>query len=134
MKPPALRLALVCYGILFLGIILNADRGGGHFYHFLTDLPLGDKLGHLGLVGTLSLLLNLCLKGKRAPRPLAGIMLGTFLVGLGMSLEECSQAFFPSRTLDLVDGLANLAGAAAGECGARYFLRRKRGGQAAAGC
>ncbi|WP_052573083.1 hypothetical protein [Haloferula sp. BvORR071] len=134
MKPTALRLALVCYGALFLGIILNADRGGGQFYHFITELPLGDKAGHLGLVGTLSLLLNLSLNGRRAPRPLAGIMLGTLLVAGGMSLEECSQAFFPSRTLDWADGLANLAGATAGELGARYFLRRKRDGQAAAGC
>ena len=125
MKPTTLRLALVCYGILFAGIILAADRG--HVWHFVTDLPLGDKLGHLGLVGTLSLLLNLTLRGRRAPRPFSGIMLGTLLVATGMTLEETSQAFFPSRTLDLFDGLANLAGAAVGELIARFLLRRRTG-------
>lgn len=127
MKPNALRLALVCYGILFIGIILAADRGGGHVWHFLTDLPLGDKVGHLGLVGTLSLLLNLSLKGRRAPRPLSGIMLGSLLIAIAMTLEECSQAFFPSRTLDLFDGLANLAGTAIGEVVARLILRPQNG-------
>jgi VanZ family protein len=124
-KPTVLRLTLLCYGILLIGIILIANRGGGHFWHFLTDLPLGDKAGHLGLVGTLSLLLNLSLKGRRAPRPLSGIMLGSLLVAIVMTAEECSQAFFPSRTLDLFDGLANLAGVTIGEIAARLLLRPK---------
>lgn len=129
-KHNALRLALVCYGVLFIGIILIANRGGGHFWHFLTDLPGGDKLGHLGLVGTLSLLLNLSLRGRRAPRPLAGVMLGSVLVAIVMTAEECSQAFIPSRSLDLFDGLANLAGAALGEMVTRLILRSKHHGPA----
>lgn len=52
-------------------------------------------------------------------------MLGTLLVGIAMTAEECSQAFFPSRTHDLFDGLANLAGAALGEIAARLTLSSK---------
>jgi VanZ family protein len=121
-KPAALRLALVCYGILFIGIVISADRGAS-FWNFLNELPMGDKLGHLGLVGTLSLLLNLTLKGKSAPRPFSRLMLGTLVIAAIMTAEELSQAFFPARTLDLLDGLANLTGAALGQWAARFILR-----------
>jgi VanZ family protein len=49
-----------------------------------------------------------------------------------MTAEELSQAFFPSRTLDLLDGVANLAGAALGGVAARQILRPRRPGVAAA--
>lgn len=131
MKRTALRLALVCYGLMFIGIVISADRGAS-FWKFLNEWPMGDKIGHLGLVGTLSLLLNLTLKGRCAPRPFSRIMLGTLLVATVMTVEELSQAFFPSRTLDLLDGLANLAGAALGGVAARFLLRLKRPCPAAA--
>ncbi len=125
MKPTALRLALICYGIMFVGIVLSADRGGKHFWDFLNAIPLGDKLGHLCLVGTFSLLANLALKGRRAPGRLSWMMLGTLVIATLMTLEESSQAFFPTRTLDGLDELANLSGAALGEVAARFLLRRK---------
>lgn len=125
-NPTVARLLLPCYAILFAGIIYIANHGGGSLWHFLTDLPFGDKLGHVALVGTLSLLLNLALKGRRGPGKLSGVMLGSLLVAILMTLEEASQAFFPSRSLDLLDGIANLLGVAAGEALARLLLRPKR--------
>lgn len=127
-----IRLSFLLYAAAFAAIILITDKAGGSMWSFVHAVPGGDKAGHLGLVGTLSLLANLALRGRRAPRPLSGIMLGTLLVALVMSLEECSQAFFPSRSLDLLDGLANLAGAALGDILARRLLRPKRTGEATA--
>lgn len=131
MKPTALRLALICYGLMFIGIVISADRGVS-FWKFLNEWPMGDKIGHLGLVGTFSLLFNLALKGRCAPRPFSRFMLGTLLVATIMTTEELSQAFFPSRTLDLLDGLANLTGAALGGMAARLILQQKRPCPAAA--
>jgi len=123
-KATALRLALVCYALLFIGIVVSADRGLS-FWKFLNEWPMGDKLGHLGLVGSLSLLVNLVLRGRCAPRPFSRIMLGTLIIAGIMTAEELSQAFFPARTLDLLDGLANLTGAALGQLAARFMLRPK---------
>jgi polysaccharide biosynthesis protein VpsQ len=119
------RLLLLCYALGLGGIIYLANHGGGRFWTFITDIPGGDKLGHIGLVGTLSLLLNIVLRGRRAPGSFSGIMLGSLIVATVMTLEEFSQAAFPSRSRDLLDGIANLVGAAAGECLARFFLRPK---------
>jgi VanZ family protein len=110
---------------MFAGIVLSADRGGKHFWDFLNTFPLGDKFGHLALVGTFSLLANLALRGRRAPGRLSWMMLGTLGIATIMTLEECSQAFFPARTLDGLDELANLTGAGLGELAARFLLRRK---------
>ena len=126
------RLLLLCYALGLGGIIYLANHGGGSLWNFITDLPFGDKLGHIGLVGTLSLLLNIVLGGRRAPGKFSRIMLGSLVVAIVMTLEECSQAFFPARSLDLLDGIANLAGVAAGECLARLLLRAKQTPSAAA--
>lgn len=120
------RIIFAAYAVFLGGIIYLANQGGGHWWNFITDLPYGDKLGHLGLVGTLTLLLNLALKGRRAPGKLSGVLLGSIFVALLMSVEECSQAMFPSRSLDLWDGLANLAGVAVGDLISRGVLRHRQ--------
>jgi hypothetical protein len=119
----ASRIAFVCHAGFLAGIIYLANHGDGHLWAFLRGIPGGDKVGHLGLVGTLTLLLNLALRGRRAPGKLSRIMLGSLLVAVLMTLEECSQAMIPSRNLDLLDGLANLAGVALGDRIARHRLR-----------
>jgi hypothetical protein len=118
----ASRIVFVCYAGFLAGVIYLANHGGGRLWSFLTDIPGGDKLGHLGLVSTLTLLLNLALRGRRAPGKLSRIMLGSLLAATIMTLEELSQAMIPSRSLDLFDGLANLAGVALGEWGAKRYL------------
>jgi hypothetical protein len=125
MSVGASRITFAAYALFLGGIIYLANHGGGHWWSFITDLPCGDKLGHLGLVATLTLLLNLALRGRRAPGRLSGILLGSLLVAIFMSLEECSQAVFPSRSLDLFDGLANLAGVVVGDLAARKALSRR---------
>jgi hypothetical protein len=100
----------------FVTIIVIANRGGGEqLWGFLASIPCGDKLGHLGLVGTLSFLLNLVLDGRRASASGDGMMLGSLVLLLFMTLEEASQAFLPHRSFDLIDGLANVIGVFCGE-------------------
>ena len=111
-----LRITFVLFTTAFLSIIVIADRGRADlFWHVVGRVPCGDKLGHLGLVGTLSFLLNLLLEGRRAPGRWSAMMLGSLLLLVFMTLEEASQAFIPHRSFDLLDGLANIIGVFCGE-------------------
>jgi glycopeptide antibiotics resistance protein len=107
----------------FISIIVLADRGQG-CWTFLQRVPMGDKLGHLVLVGPLALLLNLVLRGRRAPSPLSWCMLGSGLVGMLMTFEEISQAFIPSRSFDLADALMNLVAVIAAQWICSAMIRR----------
>ena len=126
------RIALIVFAGCFVGIILLADQGRG-FWGFLDSIPLGDKLGHLVLVGTLAFLLNLHLKGRRFPGRAGWLMLGSGIVAALMTVEECSQLFVPHRTPDALDGLANLLAAALAQLAALPFTRRRSGRVAARG-
>jgi hypothetical protein len=111
-----LKITFVLFTTAFLSIIVIADRGHADlFWDLVGRVPCGDKLGHLGLVGTLSFLLNLLLEGRPAPGRWRPMMLGSLLLGVFMTLEEASQAFIPHRSFDLLDGLANIIGVFCGE-------------------
>lgn len=111
-----LRIIFVLFTTAFLSIIVIADQGRADlFWGIVGRIPCGDKLGHLGLVGTLSFLLNLLLAGRPAPGRFGPMMLGSLLLLAFMTLEEASQAFIPHRSFDLLDGLANLIGVFCGE-------------------
>jgi hypothetical protein len=123
-----LHLAFALFTGAFVSIIAIANRGGGdRLWGFLADIPCGDKLGHLGLVGTLSFLLNLALGRRRVSASGDGIMLGSLIVLVFMTFEEASQAFLPHRSFDLLDGLANLIGVFCGEGLVRMLPPRRLG-------
>jgi hypothetical protein len=111
-----LRLVFVLFTSGFVSLIVIADRGGaGRVWDLVGQVPCGDKLGHLVLVGTLSLLLNLVLDGRRAPGRRPRILLGSAILLVVMTLEEGSQAFIPHRSFDPCDWLANVIGIFCGE-------------------
>ncbi|BET65692.1 hypothetical protein ASA1KI_06100 [Opitutales bacterium ASA1] len=118
--------ALGVFAAVFVAIIVIANRGeGARWWGFLETIPYGDKLGHFGLLGTFSLLLNLALRGRRLARVVPWVMLGSVLLAVAITAEECSQAFLASRTFDLADLAANFVGIAAGEVVVRWILRRR---------
>ena len=97
----------VVFLFFILWIIYSADTGKHNVFFYLTDkIPYGDKLGHFFLFGILALLLNIALRFKRF-KLWQKLPLGTVLVSLFVILEELSQAFFPNRTLDITDLLAD---------------------------
>ena len=121
-----LCLTFVLFTTAFLSIIVIADRGHADlFWQVVGRVPCGDKLGHLGLVGTLSFLLNLLLEGRPAPGRFGKMMLGSLMLLVFMTLEETSQAFIPHRSFDLLDGLANLVGVFCGEGLVRMLPARR---------
>jgi VanZ family protein len=109
-------LAAVLFGAFIILIIIVADRGEGErWWSFLTKLPQGDKIGHVGLMGTLSFLCNSAIRPRPAPWWFRRLTWVTFVLLVLLSLEEISQAWVSARTCDWFDWLADLAGLALGQ-------------------
>lgn len=110
------RIAAAVFIGFIICIIIIADRGeGDRWWSFIGSIPYGDKVGHLGLIGTLSLLCNLAFRPQRPGFLPRWITLTTFVLFILLTLEEVSQALTPCRTCDVFDWLADLTGLAAGQ-------------------
>ena len=118
-------LAAIAYVAFFITIVIIADRGeGDRWWAFIHQIPYGDKIGHLVLIGMLSLLCNLALAPRKVSHLPPFITLTTFVLLVLLTLEEIAQAFLPTRTCDLGDWLADLAGLALGQWLALIARRR----------
>lgn len=108
---------MIRYGVSFTffaficSVIYMADAGIPNVMMQVTAaVPMGDKLGHFGLFGTLALLLNWALRYRNFRAANRAWLWGSVLVLSFALTEECSQAFFPQRTLDATDALADVLG------------------------
>jgi hypothetical protein len=114
-------MAAVAFIGFFVWIIVIADKADGvPWWSFIDQIPFGDKVGHFGLVATLSLLCNLAFTRWDSTRKRL-ITPTTWVLFFLLSLEEISQGFIPHRHLDVFDWLADLAGLAVGQMVARTF-------------
>jgi hypothetical protein len=114
-------MAAVAFVGFFVWIIVIADKADGvPWWSFIDQIPYGDKVGHFGLVGTLSLLCNFAFTRWKSGRP-RFITRTTWVLFFLLSLEELSQGFIPHRHLDVFDWLADIAGLAVGQFLAKRF-------------
>ena len=126
-KPHLIRAAALGFVAFLIAAVVIADRGeGAKWWPFLDHIPYGDKFGHIGLFGTLGFLCNLAFPNRRASRLPDFITKTTLVLLVIVTLEELSQAFIPSRTLDLFDWLADLTGLLAGQTLALAVLNKLR--------
>lgn len=92
---------------LLLAIIYKADTANYNFaFHVVGMIPYGDKIAHAILYGIMAYLLNYGLNGKRWFR----LEIGSLIVFSFALIEEVSQLYFPSRTFDWFDLLADVVG------------------------
>lgn len=84
--------------------------------------PGADKLVHAGLYGVLGLLLARAVGAAAPRRTLGRVMLGVLAFA---SLDEWHQRFIPGRSAEVLDVVADVAGAAAGLAAATFLLRRR---------
>ena len=105
-------------------IIFLADTADYNFaFHMVGKVPHGDKICHALLYGMMAFLLNYglgfryiqyknisvrCCKGTTPYK--FHIQVGSIIVLIFATLEECSQYFIPSRTFDLWDLAADFIG------------------------
>jgi VanZ family protein len=106
-----IRLALIFAAFIALLVVLADTHSLGPLYA-VYEFPYGDKIGHVTLYGTLTLLANLALmqlRGGGSPRT---VLLASAAMLVVVSLEELSQLLFPARTVDIFDLVASAAGVA----------------------
>ena len=80
------------------------------FFEFVGSIPYGDKLGHFCLFGFLTLGTNFAFKLKSYNLQSVNVYVGSMAVFFFVLLEELSQYFIPSRTLDAIDLFADFVG------------------------
>ncbi len=109
---PFLRLLPVLLFFTFIvWIIVMADSGAENMlFDLAKSVPQGDKLAHLGLYGLLTALLNIALNFRVLTIKNYAVQWGAVLVLTFALLEEMSQYFFPNRTLDIKDVIADVIG------------------------
>lgn len=97
---------------LFLAaVICTKDLGiAERFFSMIDEIPLGDKMGHFFLMGTLVLLVNLSLRCKKVKIGRFWIQKGLLIVTPIVLLEEFSQMFIASRQFSMGDILADVLG------------------------
>jgi hypothetical protein len=59
-----IKILTIIYILILAGIIVLADLNGTNFFAFIAYIPFGDKIGHFGLMGMFSLLINLALQAR----------------------------------------------------------------------
>lgn len=116
-------IAFVAFAAFIGFVIWVANTGQGRrYWNFLNHIPYGDKLGHVLLMGTLCLLLNLALGCRRLDR----LLLGSVIVAVFVLCEEISQIFIQSRTFDLMDLMADAIGILIAGWVALWILKKRR--------
>jgi VanZ family protein len=99
------------FSILLLVIVILADANRlPAALAVIYTFKYGDKVGHFLLIGLLNFLVALAFSANRSTRIGSTIVLWSGVVGILVSIEEASQAFFPARTVSWGDLFASFAG------------------------
>lgn len=97
--------------LFIIWIIYLANTGQQSiFFELVRLIPYGDKVGHLGLFGTLTLLANFASKFKVFKLGKINVYWGSVAVFVFVTIEELSQHFVSTRTLDVFDYIADMVG------------------------
>lgn len=119
--------SLICIGffVFILWIIYLANTGQQSiFFDLVKQIPYGDKLGHIIIFALLTFSVNLATRLKIIVLGPVKFFVGSLLVSLFAFGEELSQYFYPSRTLDIYDLIANIAGISLSSLFC-YFMKSK---------
>ncbi len=101
----------ICFFVFILWAIYVANTGQSNgLFKLVSTLPYGDKIGHFCLFGMLTLFANLATRCRTLKIKKLSIYWGSLAVWIFVTIEELSQHFLPTRTLDIYDYLADLAG------------------------
>ena len=96
---------------LFIIIHVGLETSTGRFItHTIGTIPYADKSLHFFILTVLSFLLNASMHRRRVNLLGMNLLLGNLFVASGITLEEFSQAFIPSRHFELMDMVCNYAG------------------------
>lgn len=101
----------ILFFCFILWVIYMADTGQGTaFFDFVKSFPLGDKVGHIFLFGVLTFGVNISTQFRKIHMRFIHIHAGTLIVSLFVLIEEGSQYFISTRTMDIADLAADAIG------------------------
>ncbi|NOZ91495.1 MAG: trypsin [Epsilonproteobacteria bacterium] len=112
MKSINLRVILPLGFFIFISFIIYlADTADYNFaFRVIGHIPYGDKIMHGLLYGVMALLLNYGLDFKSYKFLGFNMQIGAIVVLTFAGLEEITQYWLPSRTCDVWDFVADVAG------------------------
>lgn len=113
--------------VAFALIIASADaRQMPAFIKALYAFPEGDKVGHVVMMGALSLLVNATVASRGGVNVRRRMFIATLILTGIVALEEVSQHFFAGRTMALDDFACSLIGLwVVGFGGVGIWVRRR---------
>lgn len=114
-KRRLITLAATFLALAFLAftiwIIHEANIGRDNIlFKTVRATPYGDKIGHVLLAGILTLVANFLFRHRCWQLAKLRLPFGSLAIFAIAIIEEASQYFLPTRSLDIFDALANLAG------------------------
>ncbi|MDJ0842106.1 MAG: VanZ family protein [Acidobacteriota bacterium] len=123
-----LKWMIVSFVFFIACVIAVANLGYGEsMFVFMEHVPAGDKIGHLLIMGFLSLLVNLGMNAdtiELAGRP---VLKGSMAIFVAATAEEFTQLFLTHRTFDPGDLTCDYLGIFIfGRLAAWYALRERR--------
>ncbi len=107
------RSLTIVFFLSLLAVIYNISFQTGFgkiLTQILGQIPFADKVVHFLLMALFSFLLNGALNNRLLQLGRRRWLLGSFLVALFMTLEECTQLFIPARNFEIMDLVCNYAG------------------------
>jgi len=106
----------ILFFIFIITIIVLADNGSlPRSIRAVYDFPNGDKLGHFILFGLLNFFVTRAFLPANLSQPRSWVILSVGLsLALLIALEEWSQQYFSTRTIDIFDLLASYLGLVVG--------------------
>lgn len=122
----ALKVFSALYVSLVLVLIVQAGLGKlPALIYLYRSIPLGDKVGHVILMGGLAFSLSILMDGRRSSLFRGYVHWGSVVCALLVTVEEFSQMFLARRTFSLTDLASNYIGIALiGELLLRRVLRQ----------
>lgn len=124
MQKLAIAFALALFGFI-IWIIFRTDTNQPTVFHRIAlAQPYGDKIGHFCIFFILTLSANLAFQLKRIRVFGAHLFLGAVLILLFGLAEELSQLYFPKRTFDLKDIMADLIGIFTASFATKWLAKR----------
>lgn len=114
--------------LFILGVIvfLADQKKYQPLFRRVREMPYGDKLGHLILMGLFSFLLNMALNCGTLRVWKIELLKGSLIVALIVTVEEFSQLFIRSRTFDAGDLLFDYVGIFSFGLFAQFLTRRRQ--------
>lgn len=105
-----MRWIAILYFVVLGLILLSVNTGTAFFLHWVHYVPLGDKTIHFFFLGGAAAVLNITLHCRTFSFFGLNLLLGSAVIFVLSTLEECSQMWLPNRTFSFSDLLANALG------------------------